>query len=205
MTLSDGEEGLAAGAAAAGAGHRFDVVALSAMPGRSSSPSGNSRDSGKSDTLRHQSLEVQVVSQPAWYAVMAMPYLMEFPHECAEQTFHRYYANALGRHLVQSDPKIRRVFELWRGTDALDSPLTKNQDLKGILLEETPWLQEPPKTSRRPAGGWACCSRTTKWMSNSPPPWPSLTGMQGQSGLWPWFDGGPGLRVHFALDRRRFR
>ena len=25
--------------------------------------------------------------EPAWYAVLALPYLMEFPHECAEQVF----------------------------------------------------------------------------------------------------------------------
>ena len=68
-------------------------------------------DSGGSDTLRNQSLTVQMVSQPAWYAVMALPYLMEFPHECSEQTFNRLYANALARSIALSDPKIRRVFE----------------------------------------------------------------------------------------------
>ena len=50
------------------------------------------RESGASDTLRHQTLTVQMVSNPSWYAVMALPYLMEFPHECTEQTFNRLYA-----------------------------------------------------------------------------------------------------------------
>ncbi|MCH2386550.1 MAG: hypothetical protein MK293_14975, partial [Pedosphaera sp.] len=49
--------------------------------------------SGGSDTLQHQSLTVQVASNPAWYAVLALPYLMEYPHECTEQTFNRLYAN----------------------------------------------------------------------------------------------------------------
>ena len=39
---------------------------------------------------------MQMVSQPAWYAVMALPYLMEYPYECSEQTFNRLYANAAG-------------------------------------------------------------------------------------------------------------
>ncbi|HPM81495.1 MAG TPA: alpha-2-macroglobulin family protein, partial [Candidatus Anammoximicrobium sp.] len=77
-------------------------------------------ESGKSDTLRHQSVTVQMVSNPSWYAVMALPYLMEFPHECTEQTFNRLYANALARHIANSDPKIRRVFDQWKGTPALD-------------------------------------------------------------------------------------
>ena len=40
------------------------------------------------------------------------------------------------------DPKIRRVFDLWKNTPALDSPLEKNQELKSVMLEETPWLQQ---------------------------------------------------------------
>src|SRR5690606_7201939 len=70
-------------------------------------------ESAGSDTLRHQSLTVQMTSQPAWYAVLALPYLMEFPYECSEQVFSRYYANALAAHIADSDPKIRRVFDLW--------------------------------------------------------------------------------------------
>ncbi|MDH7600318.1 MAG: alpha-2-macroglobulin family protein, partial [Sedimentisphaerales bacterium] len=42
-------------------------------------------NSGQSDTLRHQSLTVQVTSQPAWYAMMALPYLMETPTYCIYQ------------------------------------------------------------------------------------------------------------------------
>ncbi|PYM14367.1 MAG: hypothetical protein DME18_06880, partial [Verrucomicrobia bacterium] len=94
--------------------------------------------SGGSKTLQNQSLTVQMVSNPAWYAVMALPYLMEFPHECSEQTFNRVYANALARFIAGSDPKVHRVFEQWRNTPALDSPLEKNQDLKSVTIEETP-------------------------------------------------------------------
>src|SRR6266581_1486595 len=97
--------------------------------------------SGKSATLRQQGLTVQMVSNPAWYAVLALPYLMEYPYECSEQTFNRLYANALARNIANSDPKIHRVFAQWRGTPALDSPLEKNQDLKSVLIEETPWLR----------------------------------------------------------------
>ena len=105
-------------------------------------------ESRQSNTLESRMLDVQVVSQPAWYAVMALPYLMEFPHDCAEQTFNRYYANALARHIANSDPQIRRIFELWKNTRATDSPLTKNADLKGIPLEETPWLAKAADSSR---------------------------------------------------------
>ena len=88
------------------------------------------------------------MSQPAWYAVMALPYLMEYPYECSEQIFNRLYANALARNVANSDPKIRRIFDLWKNTPALDSPLEKNQDLKSVMLEETPWLRQAKNESQ---------------------------------------------------------
>ena len=104
--------------------------------------------SGQSDSLRHQSLVLQVASNPSWYAVMALPYLMEFPHECSEQTFNRLYANAMARHIAVSDPQIERVFDAWRGTKALDSPLMKNEDLKAVILQESPWVRQAESESQ---------------------------------------------------------
>ena len=147
-------------------------------------------ESGKSDTLRHQSLTVQMVSQPAWYAVMALPYLMEFPHECSEQLFSRYYANALARHIAGSDPKIRRVFDLWKNTPALDSQLVNNQDLKSVMIEETPWLRQATResTSRRNVGLLFDPNRLDEESSRA---LRQLTERQLGNGLWSWFPGGP--------------
>ncbi|MCX6997079.1 MAG: hypothetical protein NTV49_08325, partial [Kiritimatiellaeota bacterium] len=145
--------------------------------------------SGASDTLRSENLTVQMVSQPAWYAVMALPYLMEFPHECSEQVFNRLYANALARHIAQSDPKIRRIFDLWKNTPALDSPLEKNQDLKSVMLEETPWLRQAQKESqaRRDVGILFDANRLNEETERT---LRKLAEMQLNEGLWPWFPGG---------------
>jgi len=147
-------------------------------------------DSGKSTTLRHQSLTVQMVSNPAWYAVMALPYLMEFPYECAEQTFNRFYANALARTIANSDPKIHRVFELWRATPALDSPLEKNQDLKSVAIEETPWLRQAQNESqaRKNVGLLFEDNRLNAELALA---FQKLAEGQLGDGAWPWFPGGP--------------
>ena len=149
--------------------------------------------SGGSETLENRFLHVQVVSQPAWYAVMALPYLMEFPHECSEQTFNRYYANALARNIAGSDPKMRRIFDQWKaaGGKALDSPLTKNADLKGMLLEETPWLREATNESaaRRRVGLLFDDNHMERELEKA---LAKLSAMQGPDGLWPWFPGGRG-------------
>jgi hypothetical protein len=146
-------------------------------------------ESGQSDTLRSQSVTVQMVSNPAWYAVMALPYLMEFPHECTEQTFNRLYANALARHVAASDPKIRRVFDQWKGTPALDSPMEKNQDLKAVMIEETPWLRqaEAESQARRNVGILFDDNRLNDETART---LQKLTEMQLEDGRWPWFPGG---------------
>jgi len=145
-------------------------------------------ESGQSDTLRHQSLTVQMVSQPAWYAVMALPYLMEYPYECSEQVFNRLYANALARHIAGSDPKIRRIFDLWKATPSLDSPLEKNQDLKAVALEETPWYRQARAESqaRRDVGILFDENRLNDEIGRA---LTKLTQMQLEDGLWPWFPG----------------
>lgn len=147
-------------------------------------------ESGESDSLQHQSLTIQMVSNPSWYAVMALPYLMEFPHQCTEQTFNRLYANALARHIAISDPRIRRVFDQWKGTPALDSPLEKNQDLKAVMLEETPWLRQAQAESqaRRNVGILFDENRlndeTARLLQR-------IAEQQREDGAWPWFPGGP--------------
>ena len=149
-------------------------------------------ESGDSETLEDRFLHVQVVSQPAWYAVMALPYLMEYPHECSEQTFNRYYANALARHIAGSDPKMRRIFDQWKaGGDTLDSPLMKNADLKGILLDETPWLREATNgaEARRRVGLLFDENHMNHELEKA---LRKLSKMQRGDGLWPWFPGGHG-------------
>ena len=166
-------------------------------------------DSGKSDSLRNQALTLQMVSNPSWYAVMALPYLMEYPYECNEQTFNRLYANALARHIAASDPKIRRVFDAWKlaGGNTLDSPLEKNQDLKNVLLEETPWVRQAQAESqgRRNVGilfdDNRLNSETARLLAK-------LAEQQQGDGRWSWFPGGPAndyITLYIATGFGRLR
>lgn len=148
------------------------------------------KNSADSATLQTQSLTVQMTSNPAWYAVMALPYLMEYPHQCSEQTFNRLYANAIARHVAGSDPKIRKVFDQWKNTPALDSPLQKNQDLKAVLLAETPWINDAEKEAqaRRNVG---ILFDENRLNTETAVLVRKLADMQRADGAWPWFPGGP--------------
>ncbi len=147
--------------------------------------------SGSSKTLQNQSLVVEMVSNPSWYAVLALPYLMEYPYECTEQTFNRLYANALARSIANSDPKIRRIFDQWKNTPALESPLQKNQDLKAVMIEETPWLRQAESESQaRKNVGILFDDNRLNYETEAT--LSKLTEMQLSDGSWPWFPGGRG-------------
>ncbi|MGM0478010.1 MAG: alpha-2-macroglobulin family protein [Bacteroidota bacterium] len=95
-----------------------------------------------SSTLKHERVTLEYTSNPAWNAVLALPYLAEYPYECAEQIFSRYYANKLASDVIEQKPKIKAMFEEWRNfsPEVFMSELSKNEELKTILLEETPWV-----------------------------------------------------------------
>ncbi|MEZ5044192.1 MAG: alpha-2-macroglobulin family protein [Saprospiraceae bacterium] len=97
-------------------------------------------ESASSPSLTHQSLSLEFTTNPAWYAVQSLPYMMEYPHECTEQIFNRFYANTLATGIVNQRPAIKTMFSQWASAEALGSDLAKNEDLKSVLLEETPWV-----------------------------------------------------------------
>lgn len=148
-------------------------------------------ESGKSLTLAHQALTVQMVSQPAWYAILALPYLMEAPNDCREQTFNHFFATALAQQLADSDPKVRKVFEQWQDTPARDQPLEANADLKAIILAETPWIRaaRSENEARRDRGALFDAHRL---MDESARALQKLKDAQLADGLWPWLPGGCG-------------
>lgn len=150
------------------------------------------KQSGNSETLQSHALTVEYSSNPAWYAVQALPYLMEYPYECAEQTWNRYYANALATSVANSSPKLRQVFEQWKNADtaALLSNLQKNQELKAILLEETPWVLQA-KTETEQKRNIALLFDLNRMAGELSANLEKLKQMQSSNGGFVWFKGGP--------------
>ncbi|WP_412561541.1 alpha-2-macroglobulin family protein [Winogradskyella sp. MIT101101] len=142
-----------------------------------------------STTLSHHKLTLEMTSNPAWYAVQALPYLMEYPYDCNEQTFARYYSNALAQHIVKSNPKIEAVFNQWKSSDALLSNLEKNEELKSILIQETPWLRDAQSETeqKKRIGLLFDLNKMNNELSSA---LRKLKQNQLPYGAWPWFNGG---------------
>lgn len=143
-----------------------------------------------SNTLQTQSLTVEFTANPVWYAVQSLPYLMEYPYDCAEQVFNRFYANALATHIVNTKPGIKQIFNEWlKDSTALQSNLQKNQELKQILLQETPWLvQAENETEQRK--NIALLFDLAKMSEGINKSINQLSDMQLADGSFPWFKGG---------------
>lgn len=146
----------------------------------------------KSQTLRHQQFTLEFTSNPAWYAVQALPYLMEYPYDCIEQTFSKFYANSIASHIATGNPRIKQVFDTWKNIqpDALLSKLEKNQELKSALLEETPWvLQSNDDTQRK--RNIALLFDLNRMAGERERAMEKIVMAQASSGGFPWFPGLP--------------
>lgn len=144
---------------------------------------------GKSKTFDPYRFTVQMASNPTWYAIQALPYLIEFPFECSEQIFNRYYANSLAAHITHSNPRIKEVFQSWRGTNALKSNLEKNQELKSVLLMETPWVREAQNETQAKQNIASLFEENTL-NENLNSALAKLKNNQLGNGGWSWFPGG---------------
>jgi len=142
-----------------------------------------------STTLKNYKLTLEFTSNPVWYAIKSIPYLMEYPHECNEQLFSRYFANALSANIINQHPKIKKVFESWRARGSLKSPLSINQELKSVMLEETPWLITA-QSEEQQERNIALLFDLDKLAQKQKETLKRLFQNQNSDGGWSWFSGG---------------
>ncbi|HEX8377369.1 MAG TPA: alpha-2-macroglobulin family protein, partial [Pedobacter sp.] len=143
-----------------------------------------------STTLKHKTVTLEYTQNPVWYAVQSLPYLMEYPYECSEHIFSRYFANSLAGSIVNRLPQIKKVFDRWKMTnsDQLLSNLEKNSELKSILLEETPWLRNAASESEQKKR-IALLFDLNKMGNDLEADISKLGKMQRHDGGFPWFAG----------------
>jgi hypothetical protein len=92
----------------------------------------------------HQKLTVEYTNNPAWLMVQSLPVLGQpYEHSAIDQAA-SYYSNLLAKTLLAQSPQVKTVFEQWKreggSENSMTSNLQKNQELKNIVLSETPWV-----------------------------------------------------------------
>lgn len=142
-----------------------------------------------SSTLDNFKLTFEMTPNPIWYAIFSLPYLREYPYECSEQVFARLYGNLLSEKIINSNPKIKAVFDDWNRKGGLKSKLEQNQELKSILLEETPWVRQSENEEEQ-MKRIAVLFDLNQMQNEFENTFRKLQNKQSSNGGFPWFEGG---------------
>ena len=145
----------------------------------------------KSPTARDFRYTVEFTSSPVWYAVQALPYISQVPHAGTQALIDRLYANALASGIANSHPKLKAVFDRWlvRDKNALLSNLSKNEELKSAILEETPWVRQALSEAEQKRN-IAVLFDVTRMADEKSEAIKKLAERQFSNGGFPWFPGG---------------
>lgn len=147
------------------------------------------RNFQKTDT---KNFTVEYAGNPAWYAVQALPAIAEPILNNAIDYLTAYYANTLAGYIANANPQLKSTFDKWKNRDknVLMSNLDKNQELKNMLLEETPWVAEAKdetEQKRRIALLFDLNQQQYKSKTNLE----KLLQLQTSDGGFAWFEGMP--------------
>ena len=148
-----------------------------------------------SKTASEQRLTVEFTAHPAWYAVQALPVVANPQNEDALSWATAYYAHSLAACIVKENPRIKQVFDSWKaqgGTkETFMSNLQKNQELKNILLAETPWLTEATNEAEQKQRIATDLNTMNSGLAVSVE---KLRELQNGDGAWSWYKGMQGSR-----------
>ena len=104
--------------------------------------------------VKNAKVKFEYTNNPTWLMIQALPYVSNPSDKDAISLVTAYYANSIAKNIMNSDPKIKNVFEQWRreasllekdgrgGSFSLQSNLEKDQELKSLVLSETPWVAD---------------------------------------------------------------
>lgn len=150
-----------------------------------------------SKTASEQRLTVEFTAHPAWYVVQALPVVANPQNEDALSWATAYYAHSLAAYIVKENPRIKQVFDSWKaqgGTkETFMSNLQKNQELKNILLAETPWLTEATNEAEQKQRIATLFDLNTM-NSQLAVSVEKLGELQNADGAWSWYKGMQGSR-----------
>ena len=150
-----------------------------------------------SKTASEQRLTVEFTAHPAWYVVQALPVVANPQNEDALSWATAYYAHSLAACIVKENPRIKQIFDSWKaqsGTkETFMSNLQKNQELKNILLAETPWLTEATNEAEQKQRIATLFDLNTM-NSQLAVSVEKLGELQNADGAWSWYKGMQGSR-----------
>lgn len=91
-------------------------------------------------------LTVEYTNNPTWLMIQALPTVANTHEKNIISQATAYYANSIASNILHQSPDIKKTIDLWqreRGEEtSLMSSLQKNQELKSLVIDETPWVMD---------------------------------------------------------------
>ena len=153
--------------------------------------------------VKDAKMTIEYTNNPAWLMIQALPAIGHPHDDCAICQAASLYANTIGKHIVDQVPQAKTVFEQWKrervgdGTSgiqgvetSLQTQLEKNQELKDLVLSETPWVADADRETeqRQRLAEFFDENLMQQRLSSSVE---KLEKLQNADGSWSWW---PGMR-----------
>lgn len=143
-----------------------------------------------SATASNFSNTLELTTNPIWEVMFALPSLKNDHNYSADVVFNKWFADVLASEIFKANPKMKAVFDEYQSKGLLTSNLEKNQELKQLLLEETPWvLQSQNETEQMQKLARIFDANTMRNSINTD--WSELVKLQNPDGGFSWYQGYP--------------
>lgn len=143
-----------------------------------------------STTATNFSNSLELTTNPIWEIIFALPTLKNDTHGSADVVFNKWFADVLASEIFKANPKLKTVFDEYQSKGLLTSNLEKNQELKQLLLEETPWVLES-KNEEEQMRKLARLFDANTMRNSISTDWDELKKLQNPDGGFSWYQGYP--------------
>ncbi len=142
----------------------------------------------KDPSLRSESMSVSIDPQLALSVLRSIPFLVQYPYECVEQTLNRYVPLAIVNEIYKKHPEIAKAIAAAPHRETQYEPWNKDDPRRTLMLTETPWLQQSEGGSND--SRLRDLLNPTLVKSSQEEALGKLGRAQNGSGGFPWFPGG---------------
>ncbi|MCQ4034982.1 alpha-2-macroglobulin family protein [Kaistella montana] len=143
-----------------------------------------------SKTATNFSNTLELTTNPIWEIMFALPSLKNDQNNSADVVFNKWFADVLAAEIFKANPKLKTVFEEYQSKGLLNSNLEKNQELKQLLLEETPWVLDS-KNETEQMEKLARLFDANMMRNSIQNDWAELQKLQNPDGGFSWYQGYP--------------
>ena len=154
-------------------------------------------------------LTVEYTNNPAWLMIQTLPTVAKASENNAISQAAAFYANSLAAHLLHQSSRIKTVIDQWKREQgqetSLMSSLEKNQELKTMVLDETPWVADARHESdqKQLLSDYFDENAVSYRLGNN---LSQLRKLQNGDGSWSWWPGMPGsLYMTVAVSKMMVR